>query len=154
MGRHRNKILLALLSVNLAGCAKVDNFASVPYDLRGPKVIVAEHGTIAQNDLQQFANSVPSAASLARGYLQIRNIGDRSIHLRVRALPGDWTDFTIPSGESTTFICTNCSERYVQVAIPTEGQDTIVRTIDLQARYELYWDNFYKRWDLRPISNS
>jgi hypothetical protein len=145
--------------LTLAGCTHFESLDSVPYDLNGmPSVRVRERHLVVPPDLGTFTNDAPSnvpgsprTASLRSAYFVVVNRGDRALRIRVRALPGDWTDFTIERGEGLTFTCEACTEHWVQVAVPTTGQTTLVRTIGLQDRYEIFWDNGHGRWDLRPI---
>lgn len=148
-----NVILLVAVGSTLAGCSGYVGLNAVPYDLRNARAEVENRGVISQNDLLPFTNSPPSiyTASLPLGYFQLRNVGNRSLRIKVRAMPGDWQDLEVPSGESVALRCGDCTTPYVQIAIPTEGRDIVVRTISLQNRYNIFWDESEKRWDLRTV---
>jgi hypothetical protein len=141
-----------LICASLSGCtAYYPELSAVPYDAN--KAVVDNPGLLSQRDLLPFNNPQPKTitAGLPLAYFHLRNTGDRALRIRVRAMPGDWTEFVIPSGEPMDFRCDGCSNSYVQIAIPTDGRDILVRTLSLQMRYDIFWDYSEKRWDVRPV---
>lgn len=162
MGKMRAKnklaIVVALASVCLAGCEHFNNLDSVPYDLGATTRTTVRNQQLVTANLATFTNVVPaesptfiSRVGLPLGYFHLVNRGDRSILIKARAMPGTWADYTIGSGDSLTFKCEMCEAGWVQIAIPTEGHPTIVRTIRTQARYEIFWDDSIHQWDLRDL---
>jgi hypothetical protein len=165
--RSLSNFLCCVASLALAGCVHFDSrdrvhfqsLETLPYSLNGTaEVRVRDQHLIVPPDLHVFTNPAPPGstrstlqASLASAYFVVINRGDRTLLIRVRAMPGEWTDFAIGSGESLAFSCTPCTEHWVQIAIPSAGHPTLVRTIGLQDRYEIFWDDSGKLWDVRPI---
>jgi hypothetical protein len=174
MGKYLNVTVPLIVSVGLYGCANYSNrfisanyssLNSVPYDLGGsPEVFVKNEHLFSQNDLMFFNNARPSAfpstpngvnladlADLNLLSFHIRNIGNVTIRFMIRAIPGDWVEYNVQSGDFITPRCQNCTSDTVQIAIPTEGLPILVREINLQERYDIYWSEPFKRWDIRSI---
>ena len=106
------------------------------------------------NDLHRLTNPQKPTivAGLRSSYVQVLNSGDRPVRFRVRAEPGDWTEYKIGSEEPLTLTCVNCKTTVVRMAIPTDDRGILIRELDLQWRYQIFWDETDKRWDVRPIS--
>ena len=92
--------------------------------------------------------SLPSIGSTE---VVIVNQADRSLHFSLRTEDGEWTEYTIDSGDNETFDCQGKCEGEYEFYMKTEERHVHYR-LEARERYAIRWNEQGRVWDLVHVT--
>lgn len=87
-----------------------------------------------------------SAQIPSRGNIRIVNVGNSALSYEIRPNNGAWTRQKIERGGTASFDCTGCAA--FEVRIETPNRSPVTRTLSLNARYQIFWNDGAGAWDI------
>jgi hypothetical protein len=91
--------------------------------------------------IQAATAQIPS-----RGNIRIVNLGNSALSYKIRPNNGVWTQQRIERGGTASFDCTGCVAFETQIETP--GHPPLTRTLPLNQRYQIFWNDAAKAWDI------